>query len=80
VGVYGIPKKKYDFVSANKAMEGILQRHGGRKLFYAHPFYSRESFYEEMYNGCDYATVRTKYGSHILPEIFNKVVTKENKL
>jgi len=45
VGVYGIPKKKYDFVSANKAMEGMLKRHSGRKVFYSHAFYSRETFY-----------------------------------
>ena len=81
VGAYGIPRKAYDFIPANMHMETLLQEHGGRKVFYSHSFYSRETFYQKLYDGEAYMEMRRRYGaSPALPEIYDKVVTKNGKL
>ena len=80
VGAYGIPKKKYEFIPKNMEMESLLKAHGGRKVFYSHAFYTKEEFYDNIYSGQDYHAVRNKYGSSVLPEIYDKVVVKNGKL
>lgn len=81
VGAYGIPRGSYDFESANRRLESLLSQHGGRKVFYSHAFYDDKTFYDELYDGERYFKLREKYGAEgVLPEIFEKVVTKPGRL
>lgn len=81
VGAYGIPRKKYNFIPDNQMLEKLLHKCNGRKVFYSHAFYERNFFYEELYPGKEYFKLRRKYVSdESLPEIFDKVVTKNGKL
>ena len=81
VGAYGIPKKRYDFIPSNKILEALLFRHGGRKVYYSHAFYSREFFYDALHDGRRYFRLREKYNaSSAFPEIYDKIITKNGKL
>lgn len=81
VGVYGIPKGRYDFVSDNRALEALMFRHGGRKVYYSHAFHSRRFFYEALHDGRAYFALRRKYGAEeAFPEVYDKIVTKNNQL
>ena len=81
VGAYGIPGKKYNFIPDNKKLEDLLYKHNGRKVYYSHAFYLRDFFYNILYNGQKYFTIRKKYcGDEALPEIFDKIITKNGKL
>jgi len=81
VGAYGIPRQKYEFIEANTNMEKILHEYGGRKVFYSHAFYDRDTFYNKIYDGKAYFNLRSNYGSeNAFPEIIDKVVTKDGKL
>jgi Delta24-sterol reductase len=85
-GIYGIPKqkvhqKRYNFVRDNKKLEELLTLHFGRKVFYSHAFYHRDFFYEFLYNGKVYRALRDRYvPNKELTEIFDKIITKNNKL
>ena len=81
VGAYGIPKKKYDFTVANKKLEELLHKHNGRKVYYSHAFYSKDFFYNVLYDGLKYFQLRDKYcRDKALPEIFDKIITQNGKL
>ena len=85
-GAYGIPKvrgwrRSYSFVPCNKRLEALLHKCGGRKVLYSHAFYDRKFFYEELYDGKEYFRLRKKYcADNALPEIYDKVITKNGKL
>jgi hypothetical protein len=77
VGVYGIPKKAYDFIPANKDLEALLFRYHGRKVYYSHSFYSRAFFYDHLHDGKAYFSLRRKYCKNgAFPEIYDKIITK----
>ena len=81
VGAYGIPRKKYDFIQANKKLEELLYEFNGRKVYYSHAFYRRDFFYETLYDGLKYFQLRNKYcHDEALPEIFDKIITHNGKL
>ena len=81
VGIYGIPITKYEFISINKLLETILTKYNGRKVYYSHSFYSRNEFYNQLYNGKKYFQLRKKYfAENVFPEIFDKIITKNEIL
>lgn len=81
VGAYGIPRKKYDFIQANKKLEELLYEFNGRKVYYSHAFYARDFFYEILYDGLKYFQLRNRYcHDEALPEIFDKIITHNGKL
>jgi hypothetical protein len=81
VGAYGIPGKKYNFLPDNKKLEDLLYKHNGRKVYYSHAFYLRDFFYNILYNGQKYFAIRKKYcEDEALPEIFDKIITKNGNL
>lgn len=81
VGAYGIPQRKYQFIPDNIKLEELLYKHNGRKVYYSHAFYERNFFYKTLYEGARYFSLREKYcRDEALPEIFDKIVTKDGKL
>lgn len=81
VGAYGIPGKKYNFIPDNIKLEDLLFKNNGRKVYYSHAFYPRDFFYEKLYDGLRYFSIRKKYcADGALPEIFDKIITKNGKL
>ena len=81
VGAYGIPGNKYNFIPDNIKLEDLLYEHNGRKVYYSHAFYHRDFFYEKLYDGQRYFSIRKKYCTDgALPEIFDKIITKDGKL
>ena len=50
-------------------------------MLYSHAFYDRDFFYGSLYDGETYFRLRREYcADEALPEIFDKVVTKNGKL
>eukprot|EP01041_Mallomonas_annulata_P004870 gene4870-9702_t len=81
VGAYGIPRKRYEFITANKQLEDELYERNGRKVYYSHAFYSKEFFYKTLYDGRRYDQLRQLYGaSEAFPDLHSKVITKDGKL
>lgn len=80
IGIYGIPKNRYNFEQANRLLEAVLFQHGGRKVYYSHSFYERNFFYHTLYDGRRYMELRKKYHAAQLPEIYDKVIVKDGKL
>ena len=81
VGAYGIPNKKYNFIQDNIKLEELLFQHNGRKVYYSHAFYVKDFFYNKLYDGIKYFQLRNKYcADEALPEIFDKIITKDGKL
>jgi len=81
VGAYGIPRRKYDYVPANKRLETVMLRHQGRKVHYSHSFYDRYIFYNEMYDGLRYFGLRQRYcADGGFPELYDKIITRDGQL
>jgi len=82
VGMYGIPKgSSYVFERDNRLLENLLHKHGGRKVLYSHSFYSKEFFYNSLYDGARYEQLRQKYSAaETLPDVWSKVVVKDGRL
>jgi delta24-sterol reductase len=81
VGVYGIPRNKYEFESCNKILESVLFRSNGRKVYYSHAYYTRGFFYGALHDGLRYFNLRSKFCKvNMLPEIYDKVITKDSRL
>lgn len=73
--------RKYDFEPDNKRLEVLLHEHGGRKVYYSHAFYDRDFFYRELYDGDRYFSLRRRYcPDDALPEIYDKVITKNGNI
>lgn len=85
VGMYGIPVRtdssSYVFDRDNRLLEHLLHKHGGRKVLYSHSFYSKEFFYNSLYDGSRYEKLRKKYSAHeTFPDVWSKVVVKDGRL
>jgi hypothetical protein len=79
VGVYGAPNKDLgDPREANKDLERMLSECGGRKMFYAYSYYTKEKFWN-AYDKNWYDDLKTKYdsGSKFF-DITDKVLRPEN--
>lgn len=75
VGVWGKFRRPYDdFVAENRKMEQVINKLGGRKVLYAHTYYSRADFWKN-YDKQDYEKLRNTYQAPtVFPEIYDKVV------
>lgn len=72
-GVWGPgPKKKNEFIAANRNLERKIREINGRKWLYAHVYYSEEEFWN-IYDRKDYDALRAKYHATYLPTIYDKV-------
>ena len=65
------------FYEINRALEHYVQQIGGRKVLYAHTYYSKEEFWQ-IYDGKQYQALRSKYkADRIFPDIYEKVFVSE---
>lgn len=72
-GVWGPSStNRRDFVVVNRRLEQKVQALGGKKLLYAHAYYSEEEFWS-IYNREEYDALQEKYHSTYLPSIYDKV-------
>lgn len=77
IGVWGSYIPSYqDFLHANHAVESKLAKLGGRKWFYAHAYYTEKDFWH-IYDRKTYDTLREKYHTTHLPDIYEKVHVHE---
>ena len=81
VGVWGEVKKDFShFVELNRDLEKFVDNLGGRKVLYAHAYYSRDEFWK-IYDFEWYNALRDKYYANItFPDIYEKTfVSREYK-
>ena len=72
-GIWGPgPKKKNDFIAANRSLEHKAREIKGRKWLYAHVYYSEEEFWD-IYDRKEHDALRAKYHATYLPTIYDKV-------
>ncbi|KAI9829189.1 MAG: hypothetical protein M1826_005784 [Phylliscum demangeonii] len=73
VGVWGPgPRRRRDFVSANRAFEQKVRDLHGTKWLYAHAYYTEEEFWA-IYGRGEYDLLRAKYHATHLPTLYDKV-------
>ncbi|KAK0713624.1 hypothetical protein B0T26DRAFT_742216 [Lasiosphaeria miniovina] len=73
IGVWGAASGDLaTFVRQNRALEAKLTRLGGRKVLYAHTYYSEDEFWA-LYDRAWYDGLRAKYQATTLPSIYDKV-------
>lgn len=81
VGVWGEVKKDFShFVELNRELEKFVDNLGGRKVLYAHAYYSRDEFWK-IYDFEWYNALRDKYFANVtFPDIYDKtLVSREYK-
>lgn len=72
-GIWGPgPKKRNDFVAANRNLEHKIREINGIKWLYAHVYYSEEEF-REIYGYQEHDALRAKYHASYLPTMYDKV-------
>lgn len=82
VGVWG---KGYSdgnaagFVRANRALEAVVARLGGKKWLYARTFYTEEEFWA-VYDRPAYDELRRRWRAETLPSVYDKVKFDEGSL
>ena len=76
VGIWGKNEKyKADKVGLNRRFEEFVKSQNGRKMLYAHAYYSEEEFWK-IYNRKWYENLRKKYYSkNIFPDVWKKTHT-----
>ncbi|KAK3376165.1 hypothetical protein B0T24DRAFT_665190 [Lasiosphaeria ovina] len=73
IGVWGAASGDLaTFVQQNRALEAKLAHLGGRKVLYAHTYYSEDEFWA-LYDRPWYDGLRAKYQATTLPSIYDKV-------
>ena len=78
IGVWGEIKKDFsDFVQLNRGFEEKTFRLGGRKMLYAHSYYTLEDFWK-VYDQKWYKALRDKYlAIDIFPTVYEKTKVSE---
>lgn len=78
IGVWGEAKKRFsDFIALNKAFEQKAFQMGGRKMLYAHAYYSREEFWN-IYDSTWYNSLRRAYcAEEAFPDVYEKTKVAE---
>lgn len=73
VGVWGAMSEDYEkFVRNNRQLEKEVYKFGGRKVLYAHTYYSKAEFWR-IYNRVQYNKLRKKYSAEVVfPDIYEK--------
>lgn len=76
VGVWGVLRRNQtDFVQINRAVEAKVKTLGGRKVLYAHAYYSPEEFWA-IYDHRWYTQLRKKYRAEsVFLDIYEKIRT-----
>ncbi|MFQ5979906.1 MAG: FAD-binding protein [Candidatus Heimdallarchaeota archaeon] len=73
IGVWGKIPVNADFLKANRRLEETARKLGGRKVLYAHTYYSKEDFWE-IYDSDWYERLRSSYNADLVfPDIYSKV-------
>lgn len=77
IGVWGkVPGSTEEIINLNKDLERELTRLGGRKVLYAHQYYSEEEFWK-IYDKKWYDNLRSKYSAErVFPDIYEKTKVK----
>ncbi len=75
VGVWGALRRDYkDFVADNRQLEQAIASAGGRKVLYAHTYYTPPEFWRS-YDKKSYDMVRQRYeAAAIFPTIYDKII------
>ncbi|PHH61346.1 hypothetical protein CDD81_480 [Ophiocordyceps australis] len=78
VGLWGWgPDDHETFIAKNRALEDELVRLGGRKILYAHTYYTQDEFWRVYNQHSDtrawYEALREKYHATTLPTVYEKV-------
>jgi len=78
VGVWGKIKGNYsNYLMINKNLEKVIHKLQGRKMLYAHAYYTPEEFWQ-IYDEKWYRDLREKYqAAATFPDIYEKVVVKD---
>jgi hypothetical protein len=77
VGVWGQRITPYGaFLTANRQIEQILRKLGGKKWFYAHSYYPEKEFWK-IYDKPAYDQLRQKYAATTLPSVYEKVTVRQ---
>lgn len=79
IGIYGNLKAKVESrVAQNSLLENKVRALGGRKVLYAHSYYSEDSFWS-IYDLKYYEELRQKYNASLtLPTLFHKISVHGN--
>ncbi|MHA1977985.1 MAG: FAD-binding oxidoreductase [Candidatus Hodarchaeales archaeon] len=73
IGVWGRLPNEVDFLKVNRDLEKTATRLEGKKILYAHAYYSREEFWT-IYDYKWYMKLRTKYfAEKVFPDLYDKV-------
>lgn len=77
VGIWGPMKPgKGSFVERNRQLEAKVRKLGGRKVLYAHSYYTEEEFWQ-VYDKSSYERLRRKYHAGVIfPDVYAKTATK----
>lgn len=77
IGTYGwILGGEGGFKKINRSLEDSLHSLGGRKVLYAHSYYTKQEFWD-IYDKRWYDKVRYKYSANdVFPNIYSKVIVK----
>jgi FAD/FMN-containing dehydrogenase len=77
IGLWGEPKKTAkDFRTLNRDIESKVHKLGGRKVLYAHAYYTPEEYWA-IYDKKWYDKLRKKYHAEVLfPDVYRKTLTK----
>ncbi len=77
VGIWGAAKPATDdFTIRNRDLERVVQSLGGRKVLYAHTYYTPEEFWS-IYDRDWYSRMRERYhATTVFPDIFAKTKTR----
>ncbi len=78
IGIWGEVSDGYsNFIQINRNIEDKVTQLYGRKVLYAHSYYSREQFWK-IYDYSWYSALRNKYfASSVFPEIYDKINVTE---
>lgn len=78
IGIWGESNIDFqEFVKINKEFENMSGKLGGRKMLYAHQYYSLDEFWK-VYDQKHYNELRTKYhANETLPTIYEKTLVTE---
>ncbi|KAL0261774.1 hypothetical protein SLS55_003206 [Diplodia seriata] len=80
VGVWGPgPRKAEPFVKLNRELEAEVRRLGGFKWLYANAYYTEDEFWQ-IYDKSWYDGLRSKYKAETLPNVYDKVKAKEERV
>jgi hypothetical protein len=77
IGVWGQTDKYLkDPIAYNRKLEAEIKQLDGRKMLYAHQYYTKEEFWSE-YDKSWYESLRKKYKSDAFPDVWEKTNVKE---